>query len=171
MPVAWWRAKVSPAKTRSSRGSATFLRSASHDIPTTPPHNTCNGFTDTLNGRAPCSPPDTAASIPANNPGPARDTPQATKAPLHIHPAHHPLRRQLLHPAHNEPPARIQERQGYTECAALEPQFAEATKRGGGRGWKTGRFPCKVRQRVGHGCGEGASGYWNYIGHILTLWV
>jgi hypothetical protein len=118
-----------------------------------PPHS--NGFTSALYGR-PARPStiNTAAST-ADDPSAPRDAAQAPKTPLHLHPAHNSVRRKLLHAAHDEPAARIQERERHTECAAVAPQLAEAVERGRGRGRKIGRFPSKVWQRMGHRCREG----------------
>jgi hypothetical protein len=127
------------------------LSSRNHDR--RPPHP--NGFTGALNGRAACATTVNTATATAEDTSPPRDAAQAPKTPLHLHPAHNPVRRELLHAAHDEPAARLQERERHTECAAVAPQLAEAVERGGGRGRKIGRFPSQVWQRMGHRCGEG----------------
>jgi hypothetical protein len=144
--------KLSSAKTSiASRESATFTSTSRPPLQ----HNR-NGLTNTLNGRPPrTSSIDTAPST-ANDPGPTRDTSQATKTPLHLHTTHNPVRRKLIHTTHDKPAARIQERERHKECAIVESQLAEAAERGGGRGRTIGRFPCKVRQRLGHRRREGA---------------
>jgi hypothetical protein len=142
--------KLSAAKTSiASRRSATFTPTAR------PLQHNRNGFTNTLHGRPPRTASVNTAPSTANHPSPTRDTPQATKTPLHLHAAHNPVRRKLIHTTHDKPAARIQEREGHKECAIVESQLAEAAERGGGRGRTTGRFPCQVRQRLGHRRREG----------------
>jgi hypothetical protein len=125
-----------------------------------------NGFTSALNGR-PARPATvhTAASA-ADHPSPPRDAAQAPETPLHLHPAHNPVRRELLHAAHNESAARLQERERHTECATVASQLAEAVERGRGRGRKIGRFPSQVWQRLGHRRREGRQCMsWAFIIH------
>lgn len=119
---------------------------------TTTPHPTSNGVSSTLNWRS--ARPATLNTTPhtTHHASPPRHPPQAPKTPIHIHTAHHPLGRQLLHSAHDKSAARIQERKGHTECAAVEPQLAETTERRGGRGRTTSGFPCEVWKGLGYGC-------------------
>jgi hypothetical protein len=143
--------KASSAKPSiASRESATFTSTSRPPLQ----HNR-NGFTNTLNGRPSRTASIDTAPSTANHPSPARDTPQATKAPLHLHTTHNPVRRKLIHITHDKPAARIQERERHKECAIMESQLAEAAERGGGRGRTIGRFPCEVRQRLGHRRREG----------------
>lgn len=112
-----------------------------------------DGVPGTLNGRTARSPPIDSATDKANNPSATRDTPAPTQATLHLHPAYNPLRRKLLHSTDDQPTACIQERKRHTELAAMEPEFAKAVERRGGRGRKIGRLQSQVWARMG--CREG----------------
>lgn len=87
------------------------------------------------------------------HPSPTRNPSAPSQAALHLHPARYAVRRLLLRPAHYLPHARLQGDQGHAQHAALEPQFAEAVERGGGRSRQIGGFPCKVRQSIRHSHG------------------
>ena len=90
------------------------------------------GISHTLNERATRTPPINSTANPTENPSAARDTAPPTEATLHLHPAHNPLRRKLLHGTNDEPAACIQERKRHTKLATVESQFAEATECRGG---------------------------------------
>jgi hypothetical protein len=125
------RQKVGSAAKTSDCGGPQ-LSSSTTTTSTSTPHHNSNGVSSTLNWRP--ARPATLNTAPhtAHHTSPPRDTPQAPETPLHLHTAHHPLGRQLLHPAHDQPTARIQERERHTECAAVEPELTEAAERGGG---------------------------------------
>lgn len=98
---------------------------------TTTSHNS-NGNSDTLNERAAGAAPVNTAADTADEPNTARDAPPSTKATLHLHTTHNIIGWQLIHTAHHQSTARIQEREGYKECATMESEFAEVAQRGGG---------------------------------------
>lgn len=100
--------------------------------PTHDPSTSDYGVSNPLNERTARSPTIDTASSTANEPSATRDTSPPTKATLHLHATHNPLRRQLLHPTDHEPTACIPERKGHTELAAMESEFTEATECRGG---------------------------------------
>ena len=107
---------------------------------------------DTLNERIARSAPVNTAPDTANKPRAPRYTTPSPQTTLHLHTAHHALRRQLLYPAHHKSPARLQDHKGYTKFTPMESKLAEAVERRGRRGRKASCFPSKVWQRMGCRC-------------------